>query len=97
MFHLPSMIYLPPSVVRSVADVVLRRIVVPPVYFPEPRTVQVNRDGRLLRWVTDPVNTPLVRQHGRDPVFPSPLEPPELLQAGVIGHRAVIEALVSHF
>jgi hypothetical protein len=85
------------SIAWPVADVVSRRVVVPPVYLPEPRNVKVHRDGRLLVWVTNPVNAPLVRQYGRDPVFPSPRDPPELLQMGVIGHRAVIEALVSHF
>jgi hypothetical protein len=83
--------------VWPIADVVAQGIVVPPVYFPEPRTVKVHRDDWFLRWVANPVNAPLERQYGRDPVFLSPLEPPELLQAGVIEYRAVIEALVSHF
>jgi hypothetical protein len=49
------------SILRPVADVVLGRVVVPPVYLPEPRTVQVHRDGRLLGWVTNRVNAPSYR------------------------------------
>jgi hypothetical protein len=86
-----------PWIVLPVADVVLGRVVVSPVYLPEPGTVKVHRDGRFFGRVTNPVNALLVRQNCRDSVFPFPLDPPELLQAGVIGHRAVIEALVSFF
>src|SRR5215208_3808420 len=86
-----------PSILPPVADVVFRRVVVPPVDLPEPGTIKVHRDGRLFGGVTDLVDALLVRQHGRDPIFHAPLDPPELLQAGVIGHRAVIEALVSFF
>jgi hypothetical protein len=80
-----------------VADVVSGRVVVPPVCLPEPGTVEVHRDGRFFGRITNPVNASLVWQNNRDSVFPSPLEPPELFQAGVIGYRAVIEALVTFF
>jgi hypothetical protein len=83
--------------VRPVADVVLGRVVVSPVYLSEPGTVKVHRDGRFVVRVTNPVNALVSWQQGRDPIFLAPPEPPELLQAGVIGHRAVIEALVSFF
>ena len=39
---LPSMISLPPSIIRPVADVVLGRVVIPPVYLPEPGTVKLH-------------------------------------------------------
>jgi hypothetical protein len=52
------------SSLRPVADVVLGRVVVPPVYLPKPRTVKVHRDGWLFGGVTYPVNAPLIRQHG---------------------------------
>src|SRR5215217_9105618 len=91
----PLPVYVPPasltsSILRTVADVVLGRVVVPSVYLTKPGTVKVHRDGWLLRLVTDPVNTPFVRQHGRDSVFPSPHEPPEPLQAGMIRQRAIV-------
>jgi hypothetical protein len=35
-------------IVQPVADVILRRVVVPPVYLPEPRTVKVHRDSKLF-------------------------------------------------
>jgi hypothetical protein len=73
-----------PWIVRPVADVVLGRVVVSPVYLPEPGTVKVHRDGRFFGRVTDPVDALVSWQHGRDPIFPAPLEPPELLQAGMI-------------
>ena len=87
--------HLTPSILRPIADVVFRRVVVPSIDLPEPGTIKVHRDGRFFVRVTNPVNALLVRQNCRDSVFPFPLDPPELLQAGVIGHRAVIEALVS--
>ena len=88
---------LTPSILLPVADVVSGRVVVPPVYLPEPGTVEVHRDGRFFGRITNPVNASLVWQNNRDSVFPSPLEPPELFQAGVIWYRAVIEALVTFF
>ena len=52
------------SVFRPVADVVPGRVVVPSVYLSEPGTVEVNRDGWYSRRVGNPVDTPLIRQHG---------------------------------
>src|SRR5215207_10328707 len=84
----PLPVYVPPasltsSILRTVADVVLGRGVVPPVYLSKPGTVKVHRDGWLFGGVTHPVNAPLIRHHGRDPIFPSPLKPPELLHDDV--------------
>src|SRR5829696_2265204 len=82
---------------RPIADVVLGRIVIPPVYLPKPGTVKVYGDGWFFGLVTYPVNTPLIRQHGRDPVFPSPPKQPELLQASIIGRGAVVGTFVAFF
>jgi hypothetical protein len=95
--QLPSMLSVPPSVVWPVANVVSGRIVVPSVYLTKPGAVKVNRDGRFFFRVTNPMNAPFIRQQGRDSVFPAPLKPPELLQAGMIGHRSVVGALVTFF
>ena len=46
---------------------------------------QVHRDGWFFGRVTDPVDALVSWQHGRDPIFPAPLELPELVQAGMIG------------
>src|SRR5215213_7963236 len=91
------MIYVPPSVVWSVADVVVGRIVIPPVYLIKPGTIEVHRDGRFSCGVTYAMNAPLIRKHGRDSIFPAPLESPELLQAGMIGQRAIVDTLVAFF
>src|SRR5918994_4999017 len=72
-------------VFRSITDVVLGRVVTPPVYLPEPGPVEVHRDGWLSRRVAQPVDAPIVRQHDRDPILHPPLAPPELLQAGIGG------------
>ena len=77
--------HLTPSILRPIADVVFRRVVVPPIDLPEPGTIKVHRDGRFFGRVTDPVDALVSWQHGRDPIFPAPLELPELLQAGMIG------------
>src|SRR5215213_3205648 len=82
---------------RPIADVFLGRVVVPPVYLPKPGTVKVHGDGWFFGLVTYPVNTPLIRQHGRDPVFPSPPKQPELLQASIIGQGAVVGTFVAFF
>src|SRR5215203_3798605 len=85
------------SILRPVADVVLGRVVVPAIYLPKPRTVKVHRDGWRSGRVTHPVNAPLVRQHARDPIFTSPLEPPELVQAGIVSQGAIVGTLVALF
>src|SRR5215211_9353196 len=98
----PLPVYVPPasltsSSLRTVADVVLGRVVVPPVYLTKPGTVKVHRDGWFFGRVTYPVNAPLVRQHGRDPIFPSPLKPPELPQASIVWQGAIVGTLVALF
>src|SRR5215211_6973237 len=92
-------VYAPPisSIIGPVADIVSGRVVVTPVYLPEPGSVKVHRNGRFIGRITYPVNASLIRQHGRDPIFPSPLKPPELLQAGIIVQRAVVGTLVALF
>src|SRR5829696_5359750 len=85
------------SILQPVADVVLGRVVVPAIYLPKPRTVKVHRDGWRSGRVTHPVNAPLVRQHARDPIFTSPLEPPELVQAGIVSQGAIVGTLVALF
>jgi hypothetical protein len=46
-------VYLTSSILRTVADVVLGRVVVPPVYLPKPGTVKVYCDGWLFGWITN--------------------------------------------
>jgi hypothetical protein len=57
-------VYLTSSILRTVADVVLGRVVVPPVYLPKPGTVKVYFDGWLFGWITHLVNALFIRQHG---------------------------------
>jgi hypothetical protein len=45
---LPAIIFLPPSIVCPVADVLSGRVVVSPVNRPELGNVQVHRDGQFL-------------------------------------------------
>src|SRR5215211_2006067 len=85
------------SILGPVADVISRRVVVPPVYLPHPGTVKVQRDSSLLSRVTYSVNAPLIRQHSRDPIFPSPLKLPELLQARIVEQGTVVDTLVALF
>src|SRR5215213_2399244 len=85
------------SILQPVADVVLGRVVVPTVNLPKPGTVKVHRDGWRFGGVAYPVNAPLIWQHGRDPIFPAPLEPPELLQAGIVRQGAIVGTLVTLF
>jgi len=78
-----------------VTNVVLGRIVVSPVYLTKPGAVEVHGDGRFCCRISNPVNAPLLRQHGRGSIFLTPLELPGLPQAGMVWSRAVVVALVT--
>ena len=82
-------------VFHPVTDVVARGIVVAAVNVFESGAVEVDRDGRALAGVSDPVDAPVAREHGRGPVIRAPAELPRLLQAGVLLLRVVVEAVVA--
>src|SRR5215210_2806366 len=82
-------------VFHPVTDVVARGVVVAAVNVLESGAVEVDRDGRALAGVSDPVDAPVAREHGRGPVIRAPAELPRLLQAGVLLLRAVVEAVVA--
>lgn len=55
----------------------------------------MHADGSLLTPVTDPVDAPVVGQHGRRTIafFPCPF--PELLQTRVASQRSIVQAHVA--
>jgi hypothetical protein len=83
------------SILCPVADVIPRRVVVPAVHLSYPRSVEVHRDRRALARVPYLMDAPVARQYARGPVLWAPPQLPGLLQAGVVGHGAVVEALVA--
>src|SRR5215203_2983083 len=78
-----------------VTDVVAREIVVPAVYLPNPRSVQVHRDSHAVATVPYPVNASVAGQNARGSVFPAPHELPDLFQAGMIELGTVVQTLVA--
>jgi hypothetical protein len=84
-------------ILSPVADVVAGEIIVPTVYLPYPRSVQVHRDRQAVARVPYPVNASVVGQYARGSVLPAPQELPDLFQAGMIGPGAVVQALVALF
>src|SRR5215203_3501137 len=83
------------SSIRAVTDVVARGVVVPTFHLPQPRSVQVHRDRRVVGRVPYPVNTSVAGQDARGSVFLAPHAVPDLFQAGMIKPRAVVQTLVA--
>src|SRR5918998_2482666 len=80
--------------VVAVADVVAGGVVVAAVDLLA-GAVEVDGDGRPVSGVGDAVDATVVGQDRRGPVFLRPRQLPALLQAGVLVHGAVVEALVA--
>src|SRR5829696_3870652 len=84
-------------VFRPVADVLAGGVVVAAVHLSYPRSIKVHRDRRAPARVPYPVDAPVKRLDGRGSVLAAPRQLPDLLQAGVIGTRAIaiVQALVA--
>ena len=80
-----------------VADVVAGGIVVPTVHISCLWSIEVHRDRRALAQVPYSVDATVARQYGRGSVLRAPRQLPDLLQAGVVGARAIVQALVALF
>src|SRR5829696_4396528 len=88
----PYLLIFPP-----VADVLTGGVVVAAVHLSYPRSIEVHRDRRALTRVPYPVDAPVKGLDGGGSVFAAPRQLPDLLQAGVIGARAIVQALVALF
>jgi hypothetical protein len=82
-------------VFAPVTDVVARGVVVPTVRLPQPRSVQVHRDRRVLARITYPVNASVVGQDARCSVLLAPHALPKFFQAGMVQPGAVIQTHVT--
>src|SRR5215204_494501 len=80
-----------------VADIVAGGIVVPTVHISCLWSIEVHQDRRALAQVPYSVDATVARQYGRGSVLRAPRQLPDLLQAGVVGARAIVQALVALF
>src|SRR5215208_1978069 len=83
--------------IDPIANVVAGGVVVMTVHLPKLRSVEVHRDRHAVARIPDPVDAAVAGQDRRGPVLGAPRQLPDLLQAGVIQARTVVQTLVALF
>src|SRR5688572_4148656 len=85
----------PLSILKAVANVVARGVVIPAIQGSQPRSVEMHRDGGPAAGVGNAVDTPGVGRHGRDTIATAPGPPPDRPQMGAVGLRFVVKPLIA--